>query len=354
MSEWNVYYENGFYSQEDMQNAAPGKEIPANKEFIWKNEKWKILSIYLFEEGFGFHLCKQIDPEAIQRFQSKWRPVRREIQAHKIENLSDEQIDTMMADSPFRMDAFLQVEINGQPLEFEGTTCEGWNPVQDFDDDADNSDILKFLNHYSLDEETGWYFVHARARWPKEPIQTLEEIAIHFESTPVTMAGPHFTVKEEGEKIQFTRPLTGQQHTLRVLSYCPVILDYSAFEDSPETQWECPKHYFQLAYNVTPKLSDEIFFIADCRRGDSPRPKDDTSDLTHEVLHIGSVMLLSECDQNTEIPTFSIGSSLYFDWPENVQWRIIFREKSEEDFTLTLQVGRDFGIMNADDPTAES
>ena len=56
MSEWNVYYENSFYSEKDMQNAAPGKEIPVNKEFIWSNEVWKMLSSYLFDGGRCFRL----------------------------------------------------------------------------------------------------------------------------------------------------------------------------------------------------------------------------------------------------------------------------------------------------------
>lgn len=254
MAEWNVYYDSSFYQDEAEPGAASGREIPVNKEFVWKGESWKLLSIYLFKEGPVFHICKRIELETIRAFQLKWRPIREKVQNHRMEEVSDEQLDMMMSDSPFTMDAFLRAEINDQHLEYGGSSGEGWNPAQDFDDEADHGDMLRLLKHYSLDGEAGWFFVHARTKWAKTPIENIKKIEITFEHKPVTMNGPHFSVKEEGEEIEFVRPLTGQRHILKVLSYKPGVADYSAFENQLDDQWDYPSHFFQLAYTVEPPI----------------------------------------------------------------------------------------------------
>lgn len=48
-----------------------GVEVSINKTFLWGAEEWKVLSMYLFDKGPVFHLCKRIKDETIREFYAK-------------------------------------------------------------------------------------------------------------------------------------------------------------------------------------------------------------------------------------------------------------------------------------------
>lgn len=338
MSDWNVYYNNPSCSEEEEGQALePGKEIPINKEFLREGEQWKILSMYTFSEGLVIHLCKRIEKETIKAFYAKWASTRELILQQRVEEIPQEELDMMMDDSPFNTHATTSFSINGLTLQSEGSICEGWNPVQDPIHEEAYNDIRNFLSHYSLDEDAGWYIIHCKCRWPEKPVESIKKVQLFFEALPTTKAGPRFSVTDKEQEITFRRPVGGQGHVLKVLSYQPMIFSE---EFDLNNQWEYPKHYFQLVFSVMPNLSDDVFFVTDCSRGDSPHQIGQKSDEKLHIMHVGLVALQSASEE-----IHSASSALYFDPPKKVQWRVVFHEKIREDFTLTLHAGKDFDII---------
>lgn len=338
MSDWNVYYDNPSWSEaEEGQALEPGKEIPINKEFLRDGYQWKILSMYTFSEGLVVHLCKRIEKETIKTFYAKWVATRELILQQRVEEIPQEELDMMMDDSPFNTHATTGFSINGLPLQSEGTFFERWNPVQNPVHEEEYKGIYNFLDRYSLDEDACWYIIHCKYRWSEKPVESIEKVQLFFEALPTTIAGPRFSITDKDQEISFCRPLGGQEHVLKALSCQPMILSEELGLDD---QWEYPKHYFQLIYSVTPDLSEDIFYVTDCSCGDSPHQIGQKSDEELHIMYVGLVALQSGSEE-----IHSASSALYFDPPEKVQWRMVFHEKIREDFTLTLQAGKDFDII---------
>lgn len=85
--------------------------------------------------------------------------------------------------------------------------------------------------------------------------------------------GPHFAAHSE-QNIDFVHPITGQTHTLTVLSCTPKHLPNSHFND---TNYKYPCHFQQLTYTLEPDLEEGSFPMRDCDLGDSPKLIDQES-----------------------------------------------------------------------------
>lgn len=334
MAEWNVYYNNDFGSETEEKQ--PGREVSVNKKITWQNEQWEILSIYLCGEGIVVDVCQRVDPTAINKYREKWSP----FQDH-IQEMPEEQLEQMMQESPFITEFRLLSEINGVPLEEQGRSIENWNPGY-----SQETSVEAILDHYGLDKLFGWVIHRAAYAWKEKTEQDLQEVRLVFAAEPENLFGSHFIAEEAGQQIDFIHPVTNQKHTLKITSIKSHLLD----KDFPDDGWEYPRNVLMLSYTVIPALSDGSFFISDCSKGDAPRLKKKVSDSPYPVqyFNIGFVRYGDDSEIEREVPPFGIGSSIYFDPPERVEWRMKFCEKLQEDMTVTLQAGRDFDIIKSD------
>lgn len=312
MTEWSVYY-NHFFLDENEQRLTPGREIPLNKEFIWGNQKWKVLSVYICTEGIIMDLYREIDREKIQKFNAKW-----DYFIDHEEELTEDQIISRAGESPFAAGANMNIEINGQSSNATETSYLYCDPFDEIDY-AMSDTVLQVADHYSLDLHKVWQFSRGQFPWPGEPIQEIEKMQITLEAEFVPVLGTRFTVQEEGKKIHFSLPFTEEAYTLEVLALRPATFDFHRRKTE-----EYPSHCLQLFYDISPALSDDIVSIKDCCQGDSP--------------HMGQFGFCSDDD----MPGRFACSSLYFESPEHVEWCMIFEVKTREDYILSLLPGRDF------------
>lgn len=325
MAEWNVYYDSFFYADmQTPQDKRAGAEIPINKGFLWSTEEWKILSMYIFDEGPVFHICKRIKDETIREFYEKWGHVMQMAKEGRHEEVSQEQRTRMRFDSPYTETPSIDIEIDGKAVDSGISMSNAWIP-RCYDNPEPCKNMPHILNHYTLSESDGWLITHVQGRWYADfsDIKNIDKIEITLKADPIDIPGPHFTIKENGEEISFIRPLTGQEHTLKVLSSEPGLIEG---ERMPDNQWEPPNHYMQMTYTLTPDLTEDIFSIRDCSSG------------------MSGAGLMFEYGDEQDDPVHTAFSSLYFDPIETVQWFLNFHEKPQEDFSLTLKAGRDFNI----------
>lgn len=336
MSNWNVYYKSYIHSNEREGNhLSLGKEIPLNKTFTWGGNEWKVLSMYSFLEGPVFHICKGIDIRQLRDFYSKW-PWLMDKEAMQRYEIPEDEVEKMRKDSPYTGPQSIEITINGQSLNINSSCSDGWNPM----DDEKKTDAL---SHYCLDPAHGWLIICARFQWVGNPIpmKDIKSIQIRMIADPVSVPGPQFTIKEEGEEFTFCWESTGICHTLKVLSYRQIDLGNDSLTEDPDDPYEYPQQCVQMTYSLTPDLSDEVFSVEDSSCGDSPRSKEDG----REVCNAGMPAIFFDDGLEEDSNVHSASSALYFDPPEKVQWRMVFHEKIREDFTLTLQAGKDFDII---------
>ncbi len=322
MSEWNVYYDSFFYADlQKPKTQKSGVEISINKTFLWGAEEWKVLSMYLFDKGPVFHLCKRIKDETIREFYDKWGYLMQMAKEGRRDEISMAEREMMDSDSPYKETPAIHIAIDGNSVDSGYSMSNAWIPLC-----YDNSEFCKnmphILSHYSLEDSDGWLIIHIEGEWPEDftGVYSISQIEISLEADDVEIAGPRFTVKEEGEEIRFIRPLTGQQHTMKILSFTePDSLDNREEGD----HW----HYMQFFYTLEPDLPEDIFSVRDCSYGET-----------------GGAGVLLVCDEEDDA-VHTAFSSFYFNLPDEIEWRIVFQEKIKEDLTLTLQAGRDFGII---------
>lgn len=317
MDKLKVYYNSFFYSDEKIsQEQTDGIEVPINKDFVWGADQWKVLSMYIFEEGPIFHICKRIKTEVLNNYYSKWSQLMQLTKEGRYDEVSMEQREMMRVDSPYEETPSISITINGQNIDSGYSMSDGWIPSC-YDDEYECSKKMPhILSHYALEDSDGWLIIHLQCKWPEVPfnIKSISQIELTLEADSLTVPGPHFTVNEAGEEISFTRPSTGQQHILKVSTPEAVV-----FEDEDGSA-----HYVQFTYTVTPNLPDEVFSIKDCKE-----------DGCAAILY---------CDDREDESVHTAFSDTHFDTTETIEWRMVFKEKVRQNFTLTLQEGRDFDI----------
>ena len=143
--------------------------------------------------------------------------------------------------------------------------------------------------------------------------------------------GPRFTVSGAGDSIPFTNPVTGEAHTLTVVEYETQQMDAGCFQDSD--QWEYPIHYAAMSFVVEPELPRQSLTVRDCEQGDRPRPKQSNMTGPTVAKSVGVILAAGKSGQPR-----AACSSLYFDPPERIEWRMVFYQKTVEDMEIDLPI----------------
>ena len=183
------------------------------------------------------------------------------------------------------------------------------------------------MTHYRLDPAKGWSIMRISIPWATKRRPKFKTFRLRLEQDPVQFPGPRFTVEKAGESFPFPHPVTGEEHTFTVLEYERDEADPKNFSDK---EMEYPCHYTAMAYKISPDIPSEKVSIQDCDRGDSPRRRN----APYGVCGSSCGILLAVPRGETHAAV----SSMHFEPVEQVEWRMIFREKTVEDMELEISV----------------
>ncbi len=329
--EWKVYFDADFWGRCGRGRA--GKEIPLNKQFLWGDEVWTIPAIYPCGKGLIVDFCLQVPPERIRAFLERWNLSGNDDGA---KNTLERRM-RMDAENPLVARVNPKVILNGTEL----SSCHGcgfcWNPCFP---EGNGLEAWSVMRHYGLDPEQGYAVWRGAFHWKtkrKPQIKTLSAILMQ---EPVAIPGPHFRASSPGEQIELIHPSTGMKHILTVQEYEQQELPAERF-NNPDLEF--PGRFARMVYTLSPDLPDQAFMVADCARGDRPRQKR-ADPRAPQATGDCCVGVIGGADGPTAIFLGGSGqgklctacSSLHFEPVDNVEWRMVFYDKSRQDITVEL------------------
>lgn len=320
--EWEVYFENPFYGWHRGHDK-PGIEIPVSKTFTWGGRTWHIPAVYSCGKGLVVDFCVEIDPVALHPFLEKWNPLWEEDRP-----LTREEEEQQNAENPMRIDFNSKAKVNGRELRFSRGSDLDWVPMSCRPEGRcwngrDNSEAVRLMEHYGLNAEVGWVFFRQSFLWTTSARPKLNTLSISLEQRRQAIPGLRFTVGGVGDKISFTNPFSGKTHTLHILKYENQEADLSGF---PVDDFECPTHYVSMSYFVEPDLPRELLSVRDFGRGDSPRSKKQSAG--------GCALAFVTNDEEGD--SWTACSALRFEKPKQIEWQILFFQKTAEDMEIDL------------------
>ncbi len=340
-SEGNVYFGSGFCNT-PRGHDRPGKKIPVNKTFTWGGKSWRVPAVYVCEKGMVVDLCMEIAPEEIRAYAENWRPWFEEKR-----EFTPEEEERQEAENPMTMDYSSKLTVNGRELRHRSGYSLVWVPASGcpngMESDLQEPESIWLIEQYGLDPERGWTCWRDSFPWTMKTKLTVKTISLFLEAGLVSIPGPRFTVSGAGDRVPFIHPATGEAHTLFVAEYEAQKIATSRFPDSG--QWEYPAHCAAMSYEVEPELSRESLTVRDCRQGDRPRLRDGLVSASG-VSVTGGAGVIGGADGPMAITLTgskrgqlrTACSSLYFEPPKQIEWRMVFHQKPVEDIEVDLSL----------------
>lgn len=320
IGEWEVYYHGNFWGHSDIERA--GQEISIGKHFLWGNNEWYIPAAYSCESGLVVDFCVRVEPKRINEFNKKY--------GFDCEGYSNAPFELIDAENPMQIDFNAEAVLDGRSLCEEESCCETWYPEECLQNDEENDIYAECAaEHYSLDKSYGWIIYRSKFRYADEMKPEFRTLSLTFAEQPCAAQGIKFSVEMAGEKFDFVHPITGARHTLEVLKYEREELPFSGVEYCGDI----PNRCIAMSYDIVPPVDDESFSVCDLA------PNGATG-----VTDVGAVAVIGGCDGPTAIyistdeqPQYRTAlSSLHSEFPDSVEWQMIFYNKMHEDITVKL------------------
>lgn len=327
--EWKVYFANGF-SSHHIGHDKSGKEIPVGKTFTWVGKTWHVPAVYACGKGLVADFCVEIEPDDLRAFFNKWWP---NGQGDGREFTPEEQ-ERQTAENPMALDFQPTLTVNGKPLRSTSGNGFGWVPDAcrpEEERGEQSQEAIWLMEHYSLNPEKGWIFFRESFPWATKTRPVLKTLSLSLEQNPVSVPGPRFTLSGAGDVVKFVHPVTGETHALHVVEYETQQMDAGHLQDTD--QWEYPTHYSAMSFVVEPELPRQSLTVRDCGQGDRPRPKQSNMAGPTVATSVGVILATSKSGQPR-----AACSSLYFDPPEQIEWRMVFYQKTAEDMEVDLPI----------------
>lgn len=332
---WSVYFSGNFWRHP--KGERPGTEIPINRDFVWGNHNWKLLSAYTCGKGLILDICKMIEPEEIKRFMERWTE-----SGAENENASSELLERLEEENPTDDSFRTEVVLNGKLLQGSSGCGTGWNPLTEAGAAiAVDREAESCMEHYGLDREKGWMFHRKSFFWATVRKPKIRSLQVILKAEYQKVQGPHLLGLTEGQEIPFVNPVTGTEHILTVLDIRPETVQQDHF---PNCRFELPTCFMQMTYRITPEIPDGMFFLWDCKQSDQPRRKaaDHAGPGKAAVSVIGgasgptAVFFAGKGDRGNQKQIAC--SSLHFQPVEDVEWRMVFMKQGREDIRLELEM----------------
>ena len=333
---WAVYYDCG-YSNRSAEGEA-GEETVLNKTFSRGDEIWHIPAVYSCDEGMVVDFCIEIQPEKEKAFIDKWYPI-----LAKDENISREMREQIERENPMEIGFRPYLFVNGQELIARHGTSLSWMPDSCLPEGESCvvSEAKEVIRHYGLDETQAWS-IH-RWAFPRETDgkPEISSMKLKTVSQPTTIQGIHFKNPSVGDVIKFIHPIHKTEHKLTVLAYEKQEFSGRGFQHE---EYEFPTLHTAMTYTLEPELSGEKFLVRDCCANEPPKRKPKNRFEPQASYDACSVAIIGGADGPTAI-FVSAGqscerhialSALRFEYAEDIEWKIIFREKLTEDTEIEL------------------
>lgn len=225
------------------------KEIIINKEFIWNEDRFRILSLKNTNGKAVVKICKRAEKDQLLAAYEKEREYGLPYMAMAGE-LTDLQLEIRESVSPLS-DNFRGAFLAGdQAYEARFFGTDYWDPVivcrepkwQEYQEK-----LKKDLAFYGLDSSCGWLFISFACE--ALSLEELQTSRLSLSADKVVIPGETFAVNGPGEEFCFVHPLRNTRHTLKVLQYEKTELPHEA--DEPQY----PPYCVMMEYTVTPKLT---------------------------------------------------------------------------------------------------
>lgn len=333
--EWAVYYEHGFWSRNA--KGKPGEEIVINKSFSWGDEVWHIPAVYSCSKGLVVDFCIEIQPEKEKAYLDKWYPV-----LAKDENISNELREQIEQENPIDINFRTHLQVNGKPVIAEHGNAIQWIPESCLPDGVRSErEAKEVIRHYGLDETKVWSFHRWSFPWASKRKPEIKTISIKLERDPVAIQGIHFKNPSVGDEITFVHPVHNTEHKLTVLAYEKQEFSRQGFQDE---EYEFPTLHTAMIYTLEPELSGRNFQVRDCLQNEQPKRKLRNQFEPQASYDACAVAIIGGADGPTAI-FVSAGqnseqhcalSALRFEYADDIEWKIVFREKLMEDVETDL------------------
>lgn len=336
-SEWQVFYDGGYWTKNGKGRA--GKEITLNSSFSWGEEIWHIPAIYSCSKGLVVDFCVEINPERMKAFLDQWMSIcesdailPRDVQA---------ELDK---ENPLSIDFSPHFFINGKVVQVKHGCGINWIPAGCIAEGMENPrEAKQLIEHYRLDATKAWSFHRWSCLWSTLKKPTIKSFKLRLERCLEPINGIHFRNPTVGDQITFVHPITHTEHILTVVEYEKQELMSRAFAHE---EYEFPTHYTAMTYTVEPELSDKNFQIEDCLDNDAPRRRPGKTyepQAGYDACSIGIIggahgpiaLILSNGRQNKVVHHAAL-SALHFEPKDDIEWKMIFREKPMEDIEVDI------------------
>lgn len=303
------------------------------KDFLWDGEQWLIPAVYSGGKGLVIDFLKKVPADSIQDFMDKWH-----LGADSnCEDFNSEQQLLLDLDNPLTVQFFPKVRLNNnQEMTVSQSVSNCWNPVFS---EFNSMEAQMALQHYELDPAFGWVIFRSFFPWKTKRKPQIKSLTVQMSAQKQAVPGPHFRVKALGDKVVFTCPITGKEHTLTVQEYTFNHIDTARFHNPAK---EYPGCYTIIGYTITPALPKGGFSLADCSEGDNPRELQDSlsAPTSAECVSViiggadGPTALFFSDSKHPEM--LYATSAPHFEPVKDVEWRMIFHEQRRSDISVKL------------------
>ena len=335
LTEWAVYFEHGFWNRNA--KGKPGEEIAINKTFSWGNEIWHIPAVYSCSKGIVVDFCIEIQPEKEKAFIDKWYPV-----LSKDENISNELREQIEQENPIDVNFRTHLKVNGKPVIAKHGNSVQWLPESCLPDGVKNeSESKEIIRHYGLDETKVWSFHRWSFPWSSKRKPEIKYISLKLERDPVTIQGVHFKNPSVGDVISFVHPISDAEHKLTVLAYEKQEFPRQGFQHE---EYEFPTLHTAMTYILEPELPGRNFQVRDCLQNEQPKRKPRNQFEPEANYDACAIAIIGGADGPTaffvsggqNLEQHRALSALRFEHADDIEWKIVFREKLMEDIETEL------------------
>ncbi|MBQ8497730.1 MAG: hypothetical protein IJ489_09805 [Clostridia bacterium] len=314
--EWKVWF--SFNDHKGGEKA--GEALPLDAQFTWGGYAFYIPCAYVCGKGLVLDIFAEADTETARTYLFK------ELYA------DDGQTDM---ENPFAFDYRTYVTVNGNRMREKSSQCGYWAKGYD---SYESEDVREILMHYGLDTEKCFLYRRIRFPWATKSRPKIKNLTVSMEQRPISMKGERFRVNGIGQEITFKHPITKTEHILTVREYEESTMDFSRSDG-----YEHPTHCTQMSYTLSPTLSATQFYVSDTRHSDLPRKmkvaQKEKNDFESALALIGGAdgpTAVFAVRKQTAEDLRSACSSLTFKPRTDVEWQMIFREKTLEDTEVVL------------------
>ena len=300
----------------------PARELAVNAAFHWGAEEWLVPNLYLCAEGVVVDYCIGVDVEKVTEFLRWYEAL---VRGDWGVELTDEQQEEAERRNPLQISFHSTLTVNGDALPAKSGSGTVWVPESCGSEELtqDNRRTRAILEHYGLSEDKAWVFWRGSYPWTRQ--RTAKSVSLHLSRDRQPMTAAYFTDPAVGDEVTFTHPVSGQDYTLRVACVEPQVLEKFRFHEAGA---EYADHFTALTCLLEPPLQGVT--IRDCAPNDPPRGG----------RSVCAVQIFGRRDTAAAVPEgqqeICAASSMHFEHPVSVTWRVVINERPMEDAEVKL------------------